>query len=130
MPNSHLLGSNVGNIAKWTVPTAIIIFSASVQCAWSDQGLMGDVRKTFVEATIRSCLQTQLNASGNKSVPVSVIQDYCKCSANGLADKISVDEVKTLEAAGNAEKSRTVMQSRLEGIAKICLEAAKKSLSK
>ena len=92
--------------------------------------MTGDVRTTFVDATIRSCLQSQLGASGNEGVPVSVIQDYCKCSADGLADKISVDEVKALEAAGSAEKSRTVMQSRLEATAKICLEAVKKSLSK
>ena len=118
------------NIARWTVPAAIAMVSASVQCAWSDQGLTGDVRNTFVEATIRSCLQAQLNARGNKGVAVSVIQDYCKCSANGLADKISIDEVRTLEAAGSAEKSRTVMQSRLEATAKRCLEEAKKSLSK
>jgi len=118
----------VRNIARWTIPAAIAMVATSLQCAWSDQGLTGDVRNTFVEATMRSCLQTQLNASGNSGVPVSVIQDYCKCSANGLADKISLDEVKVLEAAGSAEKSRTVMQSRLEATAKMCLEAAKKNL--
>jgi len=122
-----ICGGNVRNIARWTV-AAIVMFSSSLQYAWSDQGLTGDVRKTFIEATIRSCLQAQLNAAGNKGVPVSVIQNYCKCSADGLADKISLDEVKTLEAAGSAEKSRTVMQSRLEATAKICLEAAKKNL--
>ena len=92
--------------------------------------MTGDVRTTFVDATIRSCLQSQLGASGNKGVPVSVIQDYCKCSADSLADKISNDEVKSLEAAGNEEKYRTAMQARLEVTAKTCLEAAKKNLSK
>jgi len=54
-----------------------------------------------------------------------VIQDYCKCSANTLADKISPDEVKSLEAESSDEKVRTAMQSRLEATATVCLEAAK-----
>jgi hypothetical protein len=120
----------VRNIARWTAPAAIAIFSASVQFSWSDQGLTGEVRTTFVEALIRSCLKTQLDAPGNKGVPVSAIHDYCKCNASDLADKISNDEVKSLEATGSEEKYRTAMQARLEASAKMCLEATRKSLSK
>jgi hypothetical protein len=120
----------VRNIAKWTAPAAIAIFSASVQFAWSDQGLTGEVRTTFVEAATRSCLKTQLDTPTNKGVPVSALYDYCKCNATGMADKVSNDEVKTLEATGSEEKYRTAMQSRMEASAKLCLEATRKSLSK
>ena len=113
------------NIASWTVPAAIAIFLASVQMAWSNPGLTGEVRTTFVDAAVRSCLRTQIDAPGNRGVPVTVIQDYCKCSANTLADKISPDEVKSLEAESSDEKVRTAMQSRLEATATMCLEAAK-----
>lgn len=106
------------NIARWTAPAAIAIFSASVQFAWSDQGSTGEVRTTFVEALVRSCLKTQLDAPGNNGVPVSAIHDYCKCNASDLADKISNDEVRSLEATGS------------EASAKMCLEATRKSLSK
>jgi hypothetical protein len=92
--------------------------------------LTGDVRTTFVEALIRSCLKTQLDAPGNQGVPVAAIHDFCKCNAGDLANKISNDEVKSLEAAGSEEKYRTVMQARLEATAKMCLEATRKSLSK
>lgn len=118
------------NIAKWTAPAAITIFSASVQFAWSDQGLTGDVRTTFVEAATRSCLRTQLDAPTNKGVPVSALYDYCKCNATGMADKISNDEVKTLEATRSEDRSRTAMQARMEASAKLCLETIRKSLSK
>ena len=118
------------NIAKWTAPAAIASFLASVQFAWSDQGLTGDVRTTFVEAATRSCLKTQLDAPANKGVPVSALYNYCKCNATGMADKISNDEVKTLEAARSEEKSRTAMQARMDASAKLCLEVIRKSLSK
>ena len=118
------------NIARWSAPAAIAIFLTSAQFASSDQGLMGDVRTTFVDALIRSCLKTQLDAPTNKGIPISAIQDYCKCNASDLADKISNDEVKSLEAAGSEEKYRSAMQSRMEATAKMCLEATRKSLSK
>jgi hypothetical protein len=89
-----------------------------------------EVRTTFVEAAMRSCLKTQLDAPTNKGVPVSALYDYCKCNASGMADNISNDEVKTLEATGSQEKYRTAMQSRLEASAKMCLEEIRKSLSK
>ena len=79
---------------------------------------------------MRSCLRTQLDAASNRGVPVSAIHDYCKCNASDLADKISKDEVRSLEATGSEEKYRTAMQSRLEASAKMCLEATRKSLSK
>ena len=118
------------NIARWTAPAAIAFFSASMQCARSEPGLTGEVRTTFVEALVRTCLKTQLDAPDNKSVPVSAIHDYCKCNASDLANKISNDEVRSLEATGSEEKYRTAMQSRLEASAKMCLEATRKSLSK
>ena len=128
--NRHSRRSNVRHVAKWTAPAAIVIFLANVQFAWSDQGLTGEVRTTFVEALMRSCLKTQLDAPGNKGVPVSAIHDYCKCNAADLADKISNDEVRSLEATGSEEKYRTAMQARMEASATMCLEAARKSLSK
>jgi hypothetical protein len=113
---------------RWTALAAIAIFSANLQFARGDQGLTGEVRTTFVEATIRSCLKTQLDAPSNRGFPVSAIFDYCKCNATGLADKISNDEVKSLEAAGSEQKARTAMQARLEASAKTCLETTIKSL--
>ena len=79
---------------------------------------------------VRSCLKTQLDAPGIKGVPVPAIHDYCKCNASDLANKISNDEVRSLEATGSEEKYRTAMLSRLEASAKMCLEATLKSLSK
>lgn len=118
------------NIARWTAPAAIALFLASVQFARSDQGLTGDVRTTFIEAATRSCLKTQLDAPTNRGVPVSALYDYCKCNASGMADMISNDEVKTLEATGSEEKYRTAMQTRMESSAKTCLGEIRKSLSK
>ena len=41
---------NVRNIGRWAAPVAGAIILANVQLAWSDRGLTGEVRTTFVEA--------------------------------------------------------------------------------
>jgi len=122
--------NDVCNITRWIAAAAIAIFSVNIQFARSDQGLTGEVRTTFVEATTRSCLKTQLDAPSKRAFPVSAIYDYCKCNANGLADKISIDEVKFLESAGSEQRTQTAMRVRLEASAKSCLEATRKTLPK
>lgn len=97
----------------------------SVQFAWSEQeSLTGQIRTTFVEAAMRSCVKSQIDAPG---VSVSVLFEYCKCYANGMADKMSNDEVKSLEAIGDEKKYAEALHTRAEATGKLCLEAVRKN---
>ena len=78
---------------------------------------------------MRTCLKSQIDAPGNKATLVSVIYDYCKCYTNSVADKISDDEVKTLEANGSDAKYKAALQSRAEAATKLCVDSIRKTLS-
>jgi Conserved hypothetical protein 2217 (DUF2460) len=99
MPTNQIIGTGDGVTATFQLGR--------------DQGLTGDVRTTFVEAAMRSCLKAQLDAGDNMRLPVSALYEYCKCYTSGMADKISNAEVKTLEATGSEEKYQTAMQAKL-----------------
>jgi hypothetical protein len=111
-----------------TFALALVATITSVQVAWSEEGLTGPIRTTFVEAAARSCLRTQIDGPANAGIPVSAIFEYCKCYATGMADKISNEEVKALEAIGSEKKYAEAMHSRTEAASKVCQEATRKSL--
>ncbi len=105
-----------------------LAIESGAQPVRADDGLTGDVRKTFTEASTRSCLKTQIDAPANQAIPVAMLFDYCKCYSNGMADKISNDEVKALEATGSEEKYQAALRTRLEASARTCIEALRSSL--
>jgi hypothetical protein len=109
---------------------AFIAIEGGVNLAWSDQGLTGQIRVTFTEASMRSCLKNQIDAPGNTGVLVSVLYEYCKCYSNGMADRISNDEARTLETNGSPEKYRAALSSRAQDVGKLCVESVRKRLLK
>ena len=78
----------------------------------------------------RSCLRVQIDAPANKGLPVSALYDYCKCYSNGMADKLSDDEVRSLEATGDEKKYNEALHDRAMVVIKQCQEATSKSLLK
>ncbi len=102
----------------------------SVRMAWSDEGLTGQIRTTFVEAAMRSCIKAQIDIPANKAIPISAIFEYCKCFANATADKISNEEVTSLEATGDEKKYAEALHSRTEATSKACQEEVRKTLLK
>ena len=107
---------------------AALATNYGVQMAWSADGLTGQIRATFFEAAARSCLRAQIDAAANKAIPVSALYDYCKCYSNGMADKLSDDEVRSLEATGDVKKYAEALHDRAVFIIKQCQEATRKSL--
>ena len=120
----------IGSIAGPSALALVIFISdASVRTAWGE-GLTGAIRTTFFEASSRSCLRMQIDAPANKGLPVSTLYDYCKCYSNGMADKLSDDEVRSLEATGDEKKYNEALHDRAMVVIKQCQEAIRKSLSK
>ncbi len=94
------------------------------------EGLTGQIRVAFYEASTRTCLKGQIDAPANKGVPVLALFDYCKCYSNGMADKLSDDEVRSLEATGSEKKYAEALHDRAVVVIKQCQEATRKSLLK
>ena len=128
--SNDLWGGAVRKSIRWIAGLAAVglgVFATaySVQLAWSEQeSLTGQIRTTFFEAAMRSCVKSQIDAPG---ISVFVLFEYCKCYADGMADKMSNDEVKSLEAIGDEKKYAEALHTRAEATGKLCLEAVRKS---
>lgn len=59
-------------------------------------GLWGNKRTEFVTSASASCERTQAAHPDNKGVTREVIRAYCKCFADGMADRVSVSDMKVL----------------------------------
>ena len=94
------------------------------------EGLTGQIRLAFYEASARSCLKAQIDAPANKSLPVAALYGYCTCYSNGMADRLSDDEVRSLEATGDEKRYNEALHDRAMIVIKQCQEATRKSLLK
>ena len=94
------------------------------------EGLTGQIRLAFYEASARSCLKAQIDAPANKNLPVAALYGYCTCYSNGMADRLSDDEVRSLEATGDEKRYNEALHDRAMIVIKQCQEATRKSLLK
>ena len=91
------------------------------------QGLTGANRSAFVEGAVGACLKKQKDDPINKGISDLLISQYCNCYANGMADIVSVNELKSFATMGTDQKIGT-MRPKADAVVKLCLEAASKSL--
>jgi hypothetical protein len=61
----------------------------------------GSLRDSFIRGALRSCIKTQRALPENKEVSDMEINSVCTCHANSLADTITREEFKHMEAQGS-----------------------------
>jgi hypothetical protein len=120
---------NVENIWKWLLaPILFGLISFAVHYAPqmaqnSKPGLTGNARSSFVENFVASCVKKQNENPENDGVSASVISQFCNCTAKGMADALSINELK----AGRTESEIiALMQPKVEAVGKPCREALEK----
>jgi hypothetical protein len=120
----------VDKFRKWIVgPIAfgLAIFAVKYGQHWlrdNDPGLTGTVRSSFVESAIATCVKKQDEDPANKGISPSIISQYCNCYANGLADRVSNNELKSV--ATTPTVMMATLQPKIEAAAKPCLDAIPK----
>lgn len=67
-------------------------------------GLTGATRDAFVGAAIRTCNARQLNARESASIAKPLLNSYCACYANGLADRMSENDLLANKSLTESEK--------------------------
>ena len=80
------------------------------------EGLIGKTRSDFVESSVDACLKDP-TANG---VEASVLKEYCNCYSSTLADKISINELRSL-AKKDQNTWLTAMQPKIDAAASACL---------
>jgi hypothetical protein len=60
--------------------------------------LSGNDRTDFVAGTVNSCMK-QYEIKGSGVIPRPFAEEYCKCYANGLADRLTMKELREANSA-------------------------------
>jgi hypothetical protein len=91
---------SIEKVLKWgAVPLALAV--AFFVSRYSDElfgrgesGLEASARAKFVDSTAQACLEAQNSDPASKAFSPVVIDQYCHCYANGMADRLSDNDLK------------------------------------
>lgn len=92
-------------LAKWLIGTTMIGTVLSNAGDARTQYLTGEDRNSFVAGVLRTCIGGYGTGSTSK-IPKPLFEQYCRCYANGLADRIPVRELKNENDAIISEEGR------------------------
>ena len=113
---------------KWgAVPLALVIaffvsrYSGEL-FGTGDTALNEATRSRFVNSTAQACLQAQNGDPASKAFSPEVIDRYCHCYANGMADRLSDDDLKALATMERSARVSKV-QPIVEAASAPCLQA-------
>src|SRR2546421_6784811 len=111
----------------WPVAFGSVFFALSYgqELQNSGVGLGGSTRTEFVKSVVDSCLPKQINDPSNKGIRTSLLAEYCDCYENDMADRLSNNDLKSVEGL---EKERVLekWQSAITAATAACLDKAKK----
>lgn len=104
--------------------TVVLVFSFVSSIAAAETGLTGAARNEFVENAFKVCLQRRVT-QGQSEAKVAKLAQYCVCYSNRLADRISPEENKALDALFATDKAELAarLQPILDGVAEGCAYA-------
>jgi hypothetical protein len=87
--------------------------------------LTGTARSSLVAGAINGCLREQQRDP--LPLPANTISEYCRCYANGVADRLSIDELKAQQAMSRKEQDAAMLPV-VQAAARACYAIMKKSL--
>jgi hypothetical protein len=86
------------------------------------QYLTGTDRSSFVEGAINGCMRPKNTDPLTAAVPMDLFAEYCRCYANGVADRVSINDLKA--------NNRAVTDPIGRDVTKVCYEAMKSAAIK
>jgi hypothetical protein len=103
LPTTQTPVKHSGDIVAFSVAFAGIFLAcmAQVNLVLNEHvGLKDGMRTTFLAAVAEHCVTGQSAAPENAGVDELAIAAYCNCSANGMADRVSFNQLKGYVSAG------------------------------
>jgi hypothetical protein len=67
----------------------------------SAQYLTGANRAEFMRGSVASCMRGKANDPDMKVIPDSLVQRYCDCYSNGIADSVTVAQMQKNDPAAD-----------------------------
>jgi hypothetical protein len=123
---------SIEKFLKWgAVPMALVValfvsrYSGEL-FGTGDTALNAATRAKFVDSTAQACLQAQNSDPASKAFSPEVIDQYCHCYANGMADRLTDDDLKALATMERSARTSKV-QPIVEAASAPCLQALPKA---
>jgi hypothetical protein len=79
------------------------------------EGLTARTRSAFVDTAIDTCVKQ----SDNKNFSAEKIAQYCRCYANGMADRVSINELKYIHNM-KQEQAQAALQPKIDAADNAC----------
>src|SRR5262249_36284362 len=86
----------------------------------NNPGLTGEVRSQFVQSAVSSCIKSAPSNNELATLSPSVISQYCTCYANGLADRLSFNEVTSTQ---NPDKAMEALEPKADEAIDACVKS-------
>ena len=95
-----------------------------------DSLISGTAREAFVSEGITSCLKKQADAPENQSLSLSTetLRRYCSCYMNGLADKVTYGDLRSLPKDGSTASFGPAIQKKITAADASCTDELRRSL--
>jgi hypothetical protein len=123
---------SIETFLKWgAVPLALVVaffvsrYSGEL-FGTGDTGIDPSARSKFVDSTAQACLQAQNSDPASKAFSPVVIDQYRRCYANGMADRLTDDDLKALATMERSARASKV-QPIVEAASAPCLQALPKA---
>jgi hypothetical protein len=103
LPTTQTPVNHSGDIIAVSVAFAGIFLACLAQVNFvlnEHVGLKDNARTAFLAGAAEPCVTRQSAAPENAGVDASAIAAYCDCSANGIADRVSFNQLKGYVSAG------------------------------
>jgi hypothetical protein len=109
--------SETSHVTIWTWPvkigTVIAIFLVAYALAYCVHirfreevpGLTGEHRDRAIKGATRICTTTVRADPDNKVIPASTLARFCSCYANGVADRVSLSDIRLLVSGGLTQEA-------------------------
>ena len=107
---------------------ALVVFATVPRTGMADNGITGPSRNVFVESSFQTCFQEARGDPANKATDVAILAQYCVCYSNQMADRLSNDDLKELEAAvaTDSKALEAKMQPLVKASAETCIAKLRK----
>lgn len=79
--------------------------------------LSGKEREDFLAGGLRTCIERQRSFGENKELPAALIEKYCDCYVQGLADALTMGELKRFLET----RQSGAVKLRSDEVSKICV---------
>ena len=101
---------------------ALFALAACGQQDGSKPGLTGADRTSFIESTVTSCNAAAKTNPQAAQTPPAIIAQYCTCSASVMADKMTPDQMHSIDANkdSNPAEARAVAKPLIDAAANAC----------